>query len=236
MTLIQMILNSITVVDSAAIGGVPLPMQAPTVALQGLYTAEETRAQFLQETKFLERPPISMFPGVERIKTLVCLIKEPRPFLLRFRLFISKIFRDHGFEPTFKSAYPAPYVPLMTTRYLTTNVPKKTNAEKHGYLSPTFDASDFRAEYRNFSWTTQFPLERVCISERNLRDVTKNGEVVRTVYKDIASVNFSGSTSSEASTQLADHHQYKKAAKTQIKNLPKMPVHIPSTPPLVNSY
>lgn len=38
--------------------------------------------------------------------------------------------------------------------------------------SPSFDASDLYQKYKDFKWTAEFPLERICISRFGLRMCT----------------------------------------------------------------
>ena len=91
-----------------------------------------------------------------------------------------------------------------------------------------------RSKYKDFEWTTEFPLERLCISELGLKAFRKDGELVRTGYRDIASVPFPG-VPARVVDELAmrrSNEEHEKAYKTKKQSLPTCPLLIPSTPTL----
>ncbi len=120
----------------------------------------------------------------------------------------------------------------MNTAWLRTDIPneKPTLKRRNAFLEPTFDASDLIAKYKDFEWTTDFPLERLCISELGLKDIVRNREVVGMGYRDIASVPLPGYIFSGA-LDGGINDTYEKAAKTIRKSHPVCPLVIPSSPP-----
>ena len=152
---------------SSAVEGQLEPLvQAPVVALHGLTSPYRGQGLHLQATK-----------------ALYCQVKEPRPFLIQFRTAVAKIFQDHGLvSATRESVLLRPIAKLMNTDYLSTNTlnNKPTMKGKGWYRSPCFDASDLHTKYQNFPWTTEFPVEELCLTEMGLKDVLRNGKFVKT--------------------------------------------------------
>ncbi|KAL8749546.1 MAG: hypothetical protein Q9184_006767 [Pyrenodesmia sp. 2 TL-2023] len=95
--------------------------------------------------------------------------------------------------------------------------------------SPNFDASDIHSKYKSFSWTQEFPLEKLCITELGLRDISRKGAFIRTGYRDVACVPLPGVSTSEVTAGHPDK-EYKKATKTYTKQKTITPYQIPSTP------
>ena len=114
-------------------------------------------------------------------------------------------------------------------------VNQKITLRGKGYVRrPKFDASDLVQKYKDFEWTTEFPLERLCMSELGLKDFREDGELVRTGYHDIACVPLPGVPAhvvDELATRRSNE-QHEKAYKTKQRKLPKCPLLIPSTPSL----
>jgi len=189
-------------------------VQSPIISLQGMGLAP-TDKHFLRKTK-----------------TISCNIRESRPFLEQFRMTVSKIFEDADLIQVAGPVSRPITLKVMSTSYLRTNVPntKPTLKAMNKFLEPSFDASDLIPKYRDFTWTTDYPLERFCISEVGLKDVARNGEVVRMGYHDIASVPLPGSVSS-GTLDKNSNDTYIKAAKTIKKNHHACPLVIPSSPP-----
>lgn len=188
--------------------------QAPIVSLQGLGISPADN-KVLRSTKVLS-----------------CDFGETRPFLEQFRLIVSKVFQDADLmQVSYQMSKPM-ILKVMSLTYQRTDLPndKPTMKGRHFFLCPSFDASDLVAKYRDFKWTIDFPLERLCISELGLKDIVRNGEVVGTGYHDIASVPLPGSVSSGAPDRNSND-TYIKAAKTIKKSHPVCPLVIPSSPP-----
>ena len=124
---------------------------------------------------------------------------------------------------------------MKLTWFPTDVVNQKTTLRGKGYvLTPKFDASDLVQKYKDFEWTTEFPLERLCISELGLKAFRKDGELVRTGYRDIASVPLPG-VPARVVDELAmrrSNEEHEKAYKTKKQSLPTCPLLIPSTPTL----
>lgn len=100
--------------------------------------------------------------------------------------------------------------------------------------SPKFDASDLVQKYKDFEWATEFPLERLCISELGLKDFRKDGELIRTGYRDIASVPLPGVPArvvDELATRRSKE-EHEKAHKSIRRIHPPCPLLIRSTPTL----
>lgn len=192
--------------------------QAPVVALQGL-----------QEVRRMANYP-------QATKDLHCHVKENKPFLAHFRSLVRVELEKAGFVPV-SPLEPSGIVActLMYTKYLRTSVwlGKPVLKGKTCRLQPNFDASDLHIKYENFPWTTDFPLEKLCITEFGLKDFLKDGKVVGTGYRDIACVPLPGVSTSPCVGGRIDG--YAKAARTKEKNSPVTALLIPSTPPLPQS-
>ena len=122
----------------------------------------------------------------------------------------------------------------MNLKWFRTDVAnQKITLSGKGYVrSPNFDSSDLVQKYKDLEWTTEFPLERLCISERGLKDFRKDGELVRTGFHDIASVPLPGVPArvvDELATRRSNE-EHEKAYKTKKQNFPTYPLLIPSTP------
>lgn len=149
---------------------------------------------------------------------------------------VHSVFLAEGFIPAITPRSRPLQTYIMTTRYLQTDVLiDKVTMKGRGYLrSPGFDASVIYQKYKDIEWADEFPLERVCISEPGLKDFWKDGEFVRTDYRDIACVPFPGVPArivAEIATQRSNE-TYEKAHKTIARKLPRCPSLIPSTLPL----
>ena len=204
-----------TASSSAKVTEKPDPAQAPAVTLRGLSI-----------------PPRALdYP--RKTKELLCHIVESRPFLRHFCAIASTLFENQGFIPFVPPPGLQPlHVRLLTGKYLRTDrVNDKFTLEgKDVWRKPSFDVSDLHPKYEDFPWTTEFPLERICISELGLKDVKRNDEVIRTAYRDIAAVPFPGVSSDVANTEHPDD-VYVKAARTFNRDRPVTPLVIPSAPP-----
>lgn len=192
-------------------------VQTPTISLHGI---DEARAR-------LGSP--------EGTKSLNCNIRESRPFLTEFCAKFHSVFLAEGFIPAITPQSRPLRTYIMSTKYLHTDVlNEKPTLKGRGYLrSPGFDASVIYQKYKDIEWADEFPLERLCISEPSLKDFCKDGEFVRTGYRDIACVPFPGVPArivAEIATQRSNE-TYEKAHKTISRKLPKCPILIPSTIP-----
>lgn len=187
-------------------------MQPPSVTLRGLLGTDKSKH-------------LSSAVGLR------CHVKETKPSLGDFRFTVNDAFVAAGLMPAVKIRAQLSDTTIMTTRFLRTDViNEKPNLRGKGILRiPSFDASDLYPKYEDFAWTTEFPLERLCISELRLKDVWRKGKFITTAYRDIASVSFPGAPTS---SQPAGHPDdvYLTAAKTAWWKLPVMPLLIPSTP------
>jgi len=192
--------------------------QAPIVALQGLQELHRT-TNYPYETKELRS-----------------YVKTRQPFLAQFRSKLCDEFEKAEFVPVARLGLSGSITcTLMDTRYLRTNVWRREPAlrSKRCRLQPDFDASDLHFKYEKFPWTTEFPLEKLCISEFGLKDFLQEGRVVGTGYRDIACVPLAGASASPFAGGRIDG--YTKAARTKEKNSPVTSLLIPSTPPLPRS-
>ncbi|KAL9022991.1 MAG: hypothetical protein Q9180_008447, partial [Flavoplaca navasiana] len=155
---------------------------------------------------------------------LACGIRESHPFLQNFRTFVDTAFYSNGLMPIPLRGDKSPYVRILNLNYCRTEIAKeKITLRGKGYvLSPKFDASDLYQKYKDFAWTTEFPLEMLCISELGLKDFWKDGKVVRTSYRDIACVPLPGvseHTVAEIAAQQSTE-DYAKAEKSYKQNQP----------------
>lgn len=133
-------------------------------------------------------------------------------------------------RPATKDGYrpEAPRVSIMATKFVRSDVlsEKPTLRGLKPNRSPVFDASDLHAKYKNYPWTTEFPLERMCISELGLRVVWKGGKVIRTAFHDIANVPLPGVSPDVLSAEDPDEHFVRQG----YNKTPQTSLYIPSTP------
>ncbi|KAI4275103.1 MAG: hypothetical protein L6R38_005957 [Xanthoria sp. 2 TBL-2021] len=185
---------------------------APTVALNGLH----------------DRAHLPSYP--KEARTLACNVKESCPFLFNFTWRIRDVFVAKGFIPAIKDGFrpEAPRVSIMATKFVKSDVrsEKPTLRSLRRNRTPVFDASDLHAKYKNNPWTTEFPLERMCISELGLRAVWKGGKVIRTAFRDIANVPLPGVSPDVLSLEDPDEHFVRRGYNTT----PQTSLYIPSTP------
>ncbi|KAL9032835.1 MAG: hypothetical protein Q9180_006282 [Flavoplaca navasiana] len=185
------------------------PPAPPSIALRGLFLSPNWD------------PPNTRY--------LLCQIIESRPFLKRYRSLVLHIFQDKGLIPSTElDEEPSILVNLMdTTRRLRIHDHKDVQGSERRHC-PDFDASDLQSKYGNFSWTGNFELEKLCLSETGHRDVWRDGKFLRTDYRDIACISLPG-VKAEAFPPEGNDDEYVPAACTRLKNMPVMPKIISST-------
>lgn len=191
--------------------------EAPLVALRGVCLRLENPSD---RRSFLNTKEIN------------CHIEEDRPFLVEFKLRVSKIFADAGLIPVHNQT-PSPLTgKILYTNYLRTNTnTSKAHNGKYYWKEPAFvDANNFALKHQDIHWTTKYPLEQLCISELAIKDLVRDGEVIKTRYRDIASVPLPGNVAKDS---LDEHTNdvYVKAAKSVSKNKPVTPALITLSPP-----
>lgn len=154
----------------------------------------------------------------------MCGVTEPRPFLAQlrdkiYRTFVAKEFvsfvRLNRVDEDEKMA-----LSIMETRHrLRTDLFIKDASKITGgtYTAPSFDASDLHAKYEDFSWTEEFPLEKLCISEMGPKDFLRDGKVVRPGYRDIACVPLPGVVAASTGCEPSDE-DYLPAACAKVEN------------------
>lgn len=186
--------------------------RSPFIALHGLH----------------EQPSQPDYP--KAAMSLQCNVKESFRFLQGFCAPVMNVFIAKGFIPALQPKADLLQSCLMRTSNAKSNVPlsKEAAARALGrkYLSPVFDASDLHRKYKDFPWTSEFPLERMCISEYVLRDVWKGPNFVRTAYRDIASVPLPG----VSPTRLAPDDPDEYFVRRKYDQTPRVPRFIPSMP------
>ncbi|KAI4231737.1 MAG: hypothetical protein LQ352_008388, partial [Teloschistes flavicans] len=148
------------------------PVQVPVVSLHGLSSNDRM---------------------LKRATSLKAIVQEPRPFLSEFRRRVCDRFVAERLMARDELKPFRPKARLMA-RLMSTNGRRTENLRKigkRGWLpQPVMDASGIFPKYKDFPWTADFPLERLCISEKELKDVTRDGEIMWTGYRDIASICF----------------------------------------------
>ncbi|KAI4188324.1 MAG: hypothetical protein LQ346_005336 [Caloplaca aetnensis] len=195
----------------------------------------------------LEQPPVVSLEGLrarrmqweekEGAKALYCCPIESQPFLAGFRSLLVDAFVAEGFIPAIRASdTDEPFLAqVMSTQALVTQVPNmKPSLIRKGKrisLSPNFDASDICPKYRSFTWTRAFPLEKLCISELRLRDISRKGTFIKTGYRDVACIPLPGVAAEQVTCGHPDD-EYDPAAKWYSKPKKVTPLLIPSTPPL----
>ena len=168
---------------------------------------------------------------------VVCEIRESWPFLEDFCSQVQRAIPSNGFLPVPSSQPHAVFrIKVMQLKWFPTDVANhRINLRGRGRVrSPNFDASDLLQKYKEVEWTTEFPLERLCISELGLKDFWEDGELVRTGFHDIVCVPLPGVPArvvNELATQRSNE-EHEKAYKSIRRNLPTCPLRIPSTPSL----
>ncbi|KAL9619327.1 MAG: hypothetical protein Q9204_008308 [Flavoplaca sp. TL-2023a] len=169
-------------------------------------------------------------------KSLICHVTEPRPFLTQFGDQIYRTFVAHDFVPFVirtSSKRKRILLNIMETGHRLRTDMFIQGASRHlggKYVAPNFDASDLHTKYENYSWTEEFPLEKLCLSQLGQKDFWRDGKVVRTGYHDIACVPLPGVVSASINCELSDE-EYTSAAYVKTQNQPVTPRLIPSTPP-----
>lgn len=189
--------------------------RTPAISLQGLFA------------------PLDLLKGTGALSLE---IRESWLFLADFFSQVHGAFISGGFMPVPPAQYSGSPTQIMNLRWFPSDVinEKITLRGKGLFRSPKFDASDLVQKYKDFEWTTEFPLERLCISELGLKDFRKDGELVRTGFHDIASVPLPG-VPARVVDELAmrrSNEEHEKAYKTKKQCLPTCPLLIPSTPTL----
>ncbi|KAI4194062.1 MAG: hypothetical protein LQ350_007992 [Teloschistes chrysophthalmus] len=201
--------------DMSGKGGSSRQLTAPLVALQGLASSRHPN-----------------YPA--RARSIHFSIAEPQPFIEAFASRICFAFKDQSF--VLFGGPPKPIcASIMSTSVLGRDriderVDLKLRRRRYQTRTAAFDATDFHAKYKNFPWTTYFPLERLCLSQIGLKDVWREERLVRTAYRDTITIFFPGATADKSN---AEHPQdvYTKARKSIRGRLPITPLVIPSTPP-----
>ena len=143
-----------------------------------------------------------------------------------------------AFPNKYPDQIPASWKPrarIMQTTYLTTNeLGKYPNVAKYGYGSkagrkPLVDARDLYTKYKDHLWAKDIDVQKLCISEAGLQDITRNGSVVGQGYREVASVGLPG-LSDEMVEPEDPEERYIKAAKTRHRNQPVTPLWISLRP------
>lgn len=124
-----------------------------------------------------------------------------------------------------------PRVKVMQTTYLTTNeLNTHPRVAKNGHRrKPLVDARDLYTKYEDYVWARDIEIQKLCIGEGGLRDITRNGSVIGQGYREIARVALPG-TSDEMLEPEDPEEGYIKAAKTQRRNTPVTPLWISLRP------
>lgn len=129
-------------------------------------------------------------------------IAEPQPFIAAFASQIFYAFEDHSFGLHAGPPYRNPCANIMSTSRLPSDrVYERSDLQFRGIhkaVIATFDATDFHAKYKDFPWTTYFPLERICLSPIGLKDIWTEERLVRTAFRDTVTVFFSGATADKS--------------------------------------
>lgn len=163
-------------------------------------------------------------------KNLICNPIEEKPMLCDFINIVDDIFGAEGYVPVNKGGRDVIRPKLMDTRHLKSNVinEKVTLLGKGFTRQPDFDSSIVYSKYKDFPWTATYPLEKLCISELGIKDVWRQGRLVKTGYRDIATVPLPGVSPSDF---VPDHPDdlYEKAYKTKRRNMPITGMNIPSS-------
>lgn len=170
---------------------------------------------------------------------LSCKVVETRPFLEEYRSLVVDAFAAKGLMSAAGSVPMVLEARLMVTFHMVASLTglatdvinnKVTGRKsKWKYCYPNFDASGFHVKHENSPWTDEFSLETLCITEAGLKDVWREGNLLRTCYRDIARIPLPGA----AASAVPDEHPddiYTKAAKIIPDKDRKLPLIIPSTP------
>ncbi|KAL8667293.1 MAG: hypothetical protein Q9202_000866 [Teloschistes flavicans] len=174
------------------------PVQAPVVSLHGLSSSDKT---------------------LKRATLLKAFVQEPRSFLAEFRHRVCDRFVAERLMARDELKPLRPKAKLMA-RLMSTNGHRierlRTTGKRSWLPQPVMDASGIFPKYKDFPWTGDFPLERLCISEKELKDVTRDGEPMWTGYRDIASIYFPAFHEDQVATEQ-EGDVYTAAAQLQAK-------------------
>ena len=120
----------------------------------------------------------------------------------------------------------------MQTTYLTSNeLNTHPNVAKSGFgRKPLVDARDLYMKYKDHLWAKDIEVQKLCIGEIGLMDITRNGSVIDQGRREVARVLLPG-ISDEMVEPEDPEERYIKAAKTRRRNFPMTPLWISSRPP-----
>ena len=179
----------------------------------------------------------SPVPGVQQQFThrLYTSLSNPAttPSLLRLQNSLRTLFREQKLLVTNQNdpyyCTIQPHVKLMTTMHLRSNQlnTKATLMQYKFHHIPKYDAKDLYEKYKDFLWTENIPLERICLTELNSSDFLKKGSVVGTGYRSLSSIPLPGASKEVIPWEDPEVH-YVRAARTQRWKNPVTPLIIPS--------
>lgn len=92
---------------------------------------------------------------------------------------------------------------------------------------PMFDARDLYEAYKDYVFTENIPLERICLTDLGLQDFVKSGKVVGIGYRSLSSIPLPD-VSNEVIPWDDPEVNYVRAAKTKRWKNPVTPLIIPS--------
>lgn len=144
-------------------------------------------------------------------KLMSCHVVKNTPFIKLFRNIIIDTFVVGGFVQAYSEQdliwdQPPTQKMMNVDPTLRTDVPndKYSTGGEILYRSPNVDVAELHTKYKDFPWTQQFPLERLCITESGLKDVWKKRKFIRTGYRDIASIPLPGVPADAIQTEDLD--------------------------------
>lgn len=121
-----------------------------------------------------------------------------------------------------------PTIKIMDTRACTSEEPnlKPTLAGYNLTMLPVFDATDLYAMYGDTVWAERIPLEKLCISTLDIKDLVKGGNIIGQGYEDVSSVLLPGAPKS--ALEVDPEIEYVRAAESYLENRIITPLVIPS--------
>lgn len=153
--------------------------------------------------------------------------------LLRLQTSLRTLFRKQKLlvtnrhDPNYRTIQP--HVKLMTTMHLRSNQlnTKPTLIHYNCHHMPRYDAKDLYEKYKDFLWTENIRLERICLTKLHSSDYVKRGKVVGTGHRSLSSILLPGASKEVIPWEDPEVHHVR-PTKTQHWNNPVTPLIIPS--------
>ena len=169
---------------------------------------------------------------VDKTPQLFMCLKECTFNFSRLQQELLRVFRRHIFilndqQTPLKSE--APRVKVMSSRYMRTDILKKTpplwqrGSQPSLYRKPLYDARDLYMKYKSHTWMKGLEIETLSISETGIRDIIRRGSCIGQGYREIARIPLPGITEGMLEPQ-DPYDRYIGAKKRHEEKMPVKPL------------